>query len=60
MKLNVARVNLCQVFSTNLKNCTCQIVVSLTPCLEGQPKPCTRVVVTDKAFEVKNLDDVIT
>lgn len=34
--------------------------VSLMPYLEGQPKPCTRVVVTDKAFEVKNLDDVIT
>lgn len=30
------------------------------PYLEEQPKPCTRVVVTDKAFEVKNLDDVIT
>lgn len=36
------------------------IMVSLIPCLEGQPKPCTRVLVTVKDFEVKNLDDVIT
>lgn len=34
-----------QVSSTHLKNVACQIVVSLTPCLEGQPAPHLNAVV---------------
>lgn len=45
MKINYSRVNLCQVSSTNLKNVACQIVVSLMPCLEGQPAPHIKAVV---------------
>ncbi|KAG0625577.1 hypothetical protein M758_2G066000 [Ceratodon purpureus] len=36
---------LARVSSTHLKNVTCQIVVSLTPCLEGEPAPHLNAVV---------------
>lgn len=36
---------LARVSSTHLKNVACQIVVSLTPCLEGQPAPHLNAVV---------------
>lgn len=45
MFANVKHGKSCQVSSANLKNVACQIVVSLTPSLEGQPAPHLEAVV---------------